>query len=522
MTTMTMTTTATRGTTAETTTEPADRRRWLLLGRPFRSLRGRILVRFVLALGIATVVSVIFQRQGLMAQLDQRIDADLTQEVTELRRLVGGRDDQGRCLGGTVGGRCEVGRDPLTGEPFGGDVEAVFDTFLRRNIPTDYELMITFVGGRPYKVPATRPDFAAAADDSLFHLATVATPERGDVDSPHGSLRYLAVPVVGATADQTGVFVVGQFRDLQRDQVDDGLGVVAAVDFMLLLVASVLAYYAAGRVLAPVRKVRETARQISETDLSRRIEVTGDDEIAELSATFNQMLDRLQKSFVTQRNFVDDAGHELRTPITIIRGHIELLGNNPQEREETVAIVIDELDRMNRMVDDLLVLARAERLDFLRLEAVEVETLTDDLLSKASALGRREWGVEQAGRGRIIADPQRLTQAVMQLADNATQHTADGDRIILGSVVAAGEARFWVSDDGPGIPPEDQERIFDRFSRGSLARRTEGSGLGLSIVRAIAEAHGGHVELRSRPGAGATFTIVVPTEGPAEAGGPHP
>jgi DNA-binding response OmpR family regulator/HAMP domain-containing protein len=167
-----------------------------------------------------------------------------------------------------------------------------------------------------------------------------------------------------------GVFVVAQFRDLAREEVGDVVNVAVIVGFGTLLVASVVAAIAAGRILAPVRLVTETARTISETDLSRRIPAPGtDDEIATLAATFNGMLERLEHAFATQRNFVDDAGHELRTPITIIRGHPELLGDDPQDRRETVALVTDELDRMNRMVDDLLVLARLQRPDFLDLEA---------------------------------------------------------------------------------------------------------------------------------------------------------
>lgn len=481
-----------------------------------RSVRGRMVLQFAVALAIATIASILFQRQALLSQLDRRINADLNQEVTELRRLVGGRDSEGRCVGGRdAAGRCEVGRNPETGEPFGDDIEAVFDTFLRRNIPTDYEVMVTFVEGAPYKVPGARTPVASEVDAVLFDLAGAREPVRGEADTEQGRLRYLAVPVAGSRGQILGVFAVAQFVDLQRAVLDDELQIVALMGFAVFIVASLLAYIAAGRVLAPVRAVQETARQISESDLSRRITVEGDDEIASLAHTFNEMLDRLQTSFVSQRNFVDDAGHELRTPITIIRGHLELLGDDAAERKETISIVTDELDRMNRMVDDLLVLARAERPDFLRLAVVDVEALTEDLIAKAAKLADRDWRLEQLGRGRIIADEQRLTQAMMQLAQNATEHTSDGDVIILGSMVAAGEARLWVTDQGPGIPADEQERIFERFSRGGRFRRTEGAGLGLSIVRAIAVAHGGRVELRSRPGAGAAFTIVVPVDPPA-------
>jgi signal transduction histidine kinase len=227
------------------------------------------------------------------------------------------------------------------------------------------------------------------------------------------------------------------------------------------------------------------------------------------------MLDRLEEAFKTQRRFIDDAGHELRTPITIIQGQLEVLEDDPEERAKTLEIVMDELDRMSRFVNDLLLLARAERPDFLNLETIDVEMISRELLAKASSLAPRAWSMEGVGKGRVVMDRQRVTQAVMQLAHNAAQHTEEGSEIALGSAVVDGEARFWVKDSGPGIPARDQADIFDRFRRGSRGRKTsEGAGLGLSIVKAIAEAHHGRVELESRPGAGATFAVVIPVDQP--------
>jgi signal transduction histidine kinase len=202
-----------------------------------------------------------------------------------------------------------------------------------------------------------------------------------------------------------------------------------------------------------------------------------------------------------------------------VRGHLELLGNDPDEREETIALVTDELDRMARFVEDLLLLAKAEQGDFLHLAPLDLDVLTDELYAKARALADRDWRLAGSGTGRLTADRQRITQAVMQLAQNAAEHTRPGERIALGSAISDGQARLWVADSGPGIPVHEREQIFRRFHRaGDGRRRSDGAGLGLSIVRAIAEAHGGRIELDTREGAGATFTLIVPTEPPQEDG----
>jgi two-component system OmpR family sensor kinase len=285
----------------------------------------------------------------------------------------------------------------------------------------------------------------------------------------------------------------------------------------VLLLASALAWVVAGRVLAPLRVLRDTAGSVGGGDFTRRISVEGNDELADLARTFNAMLDRLEAAIASQKAFISDAGHELRTPITIIRGHLDFLAEDPDERGETVELLKGELARMTRFVDDLLLLAKAERPDFLRLETVDLDLFTHEVFAKASALAPRDWRLERIGRGWVVADRQRLTQAVMNLSNNAANHTAEGDRILLGVNSVNGETRLWVRDSGPGIDRAEWEHIFERFVRGRNAGRRDGAGLGLAIVRAIAQAHGGRVELASEVGEGSVFTVVVPTRPPVGA-----
>ena len=466
--------------------------------RHLSSIRLRLLAWFILLLTLASLGSIAVVRQILLNRLDERIDRELVQESRELRALAGGND-------------------PETGEPFAGRVRQIFATYLERNIPSRNEALITFVDGEPFLRSRRVVPYRLDQDPRLQERwADLAQTERGRVNTPAGGVEYLAVPLRSG-AETNGVFVVAVFRDLEQKETDSAIAGAAGTGIFVLIVGSLLAWRLADMILTPVSKVQKTARSISESDLTRRIEVEGQDEISELATTFNEMLDRIEEAFGAQKKFIDDASHELRTPITIIRGHLETMEDDPDDRARTITLLLDELDRMSRLVDDLLLLARSQRSDLLDVSLVDLEQLTTDIHAKASGLGPRQWVLAESAKGWIEADGQRVTQAVIQLAQNACQHTQDGDVIKIGSVVSDGFARLYVSDPGPGIAPRDQKRIFERFQQARRGRqRAEGSGLGLAIVEAIASAHHGRVELESDLGRGSTFRLVIPLDQPEE------
>jgi two-component system, OmpR family, sensor kinase len=458
-------------------------------------LRARILFWSIITLTLTVSMAVLAVRQVLFAQVDDRIDEALVQETNELRSLT-------------------RGRDPQTGERFGTDVERIFEVFLQRNVPQRHETYLTFIGGEPFARSSQRPPYRLDRDEAFIaRVGGLTETDRGSIDTPEGRVEYLAIPIV-VNGAPNGVFVSAFFRDLEAEEVGPATRAAIEVGLLTLLIGSLVAWRVAEGVLRPVRVTTETARQISTADLTRRVPVSGRDELAELGETFNDLLSKLEEAFETQRRFVDDAGHELRTPITIVRGHLELLDDDPEDRQRTLDLVQDELDRMQRIVTDLLTLAKAERPDFLSLDAVDLTELIGDLGEKVRTLGARDWRIEPAGRGIVVADRQRLSQAMIQLAQNAVEHTSEGAEIALGSVVTGDEAHLWVRDHGEGIAPEDLEEIFGRFSRAQRKRASEGAGLGLSIVRAIAEAHGGRVAVASTQGEGSTFTLIVPVDQP--------
>jgi signal transduction histidine kinase len=461
----------------------------------FFAARTRVLTSYVVLLIFSTVVSLLAIRHILINRLETAIETSLQQEIAEFQRLV--RD----------------GRDPNTGQPFGDNIAAIFDIFLARNVPNNHEFWLTLLNGKFYRSSHTaNPDYLHPDSERIKAWATLTETERDTVSTSAGPLHYLAEPV--RIGRNHGVFVIVHFPAREYQEINQVIVIVGVVEGIMVVIAliSSLVWLAAGQILTRLQLLTKTARSISSSDLTQRIPIQGKDEITELTITFNEMLERLQVAFASQRDFINDAGHELRTPITIIRCYLEQLHGDSQEHHEALALIRDELNRMSRLVDDLLLLAKAEQPDFLTPEIIEISSLTEELYVKASALATRNWCLEAKGSGRLIADRQRLTQAILNLAQNAAQHTLEWDGITLGSTLIDGNFRFWVRDTGKGIAPAEQEHIFDRFVRGFGSYRSEGMGLGLAIVRAIAQAHGGWVELTSQVGCGSTFTLVIPLE----------
>jgi two-component system, OmpR family, sensor kinase len=457
------------------------------------SVRARVLGWALLLTVAGLVVAGLSAYAIQSARIDERLDANLAQEVAEFRELA-------------------EGDDPSTEAPWD-SLDVLMRESLRRQVPDDNETLLALIDGAVAFVPSgTRPIELEDDPDAVAELSSVLGAGYGDLTSGGERVRYAAVPVRVAGDPARGTFVAAYLVDRERAELGNLLRTYGFTALATVLLVAAVGWMAAGRLLRPISLLRATSQQISESDLSQRIPVgRGADDLSELARTFNAMLDRLEEAFAAQRRFLDDAGHELRTPVTIVRGHLELMNrDDPRDVAETTALVIDELDRMGRLVDDLSTLAKTERPDFLHPVPVDVGSLTDDVLDKVRGLGEREWVLDERAVERVRADPQRLTQAVAQLAANAVAHTQPGDPIGVGSSVGDGILRFWVRDTGTGIPAEELPRIFRRFVRGEGRERSEGSGLGLAIVRAIAEAHGGRVVVLSAPGAGATFTLELP------------
>lgn len=454
-----------------------------------RSSRLRILGWILLPTAFVLALSWITTRAVLLDRLNDGITQELAGEVSELRLLA------------------DEGVDPTTGTAFA-DPAALLRQYLSRSIPDANETMFAVVDGvvvaRTGDTPAVRLDELPDLVDEVNGLTGVTY---GALPTTAGDVRYVAVPVAVEGSPSEGALVVGIFRDLESTDIEDSLTTWLLLSIAALVMATVIGWFVAGRVLAPVRQMAGTARQISAEQLGRRIPLSGrGDELDDLADSFNGMLDRLDKAFAAQRAFVDDAGHELRTPLTIIRGNLELMQSRPEEHAEGTAIALEEVDRMARIVHDLQTLTKSTQPGFVQVREVSCNDVTDDIITRAHTLADRRWVLDAETRGTCRIDRQRVTQALVQLVDNAVKHTQAGDEIGVGSELTSDEVRFWVRDTGPGIPPADRERVFNRF----VSSGGDGAGLGLSIVSAIAQAHGGRVRYQDTPGGGATFFLVLP------------
>jgi signal transduction histidine kinase len=392
-------------------------------------------------------------------------------------------------------------------------------------------LLFALVPGQP---PSTnRPE-----------LFSTATPDNGETKAEQLKENHLASSLRSAPAGYTTLVLpdVGDLRLLKRVvTLHGGVNVTIGVGeplasvahaqrgvaraFILagslaLACALLASYFLGARLSRPLRRMASVAARVDAGDLHPRIHQQGGDgdELKVLADSFDHMLDRLTDAFAGQRAFVADASHELRTPLTVIRGQLEVLASQREPPGEEVRrverLVQAEIARISRLVDDLLLLAKTEQTEFLRLEEVDLAPFVGELWDGMSLLATRRFELGSIPEGSLRADPDRLAQALRNLLGNAIEHTTAEHGLVRMRVqtTASSRIRFLVEDDGPGIPTDQRERVFHRFHRTDVARdrASGGAGLGLAIVRAIADAHGGLVSAGASPEGGARVELELP------------
>jgi signal transduction histidine kinase len=460
----------------------------------------------------AAVFVVVYRDTG--SQLRNQIDRDVRGDVSQLAQALRGRPGLG----------------PR-------QLAAAAEAYVRAQ-PYTASSTLLFVAIPGARTVSNHPEVFGATAAELGESAS-------DQNAENAASRALLVPRTGYS--NRHVPDVGRMRIYERRvQVGSVMVLVAAGEplrlvesaqhgvarafllagLIVLALALLASYLAGARVSAPLRRMAAIAARVDAGDLGPRMDVSGrpGDEVRVLGEAFNHMLDRLAQAFASQREFIADASHELRTPLTVIRGQLEVLAAQADPTEDEVRhverLVQSEIGRISRLVDDLLVLIQADRTDFLRPEPIEVGSFVSELWDGLSLTAERRFELGPVPEGTLTADPDRLAQALRNLGRNAVEHTAERTGLVRLEVTPAGRdrLRFVVLDDGPGIPEAERERVFERFRRvdAGRSRNTGGAGLGLAIVRAIAEAHGGTVTAGdSETGRGTRMELVLPRFRPA-------
>ncbi|HAD05975.1 MAG TPA: two-component sensor histidine kinase [Anaerolineaceae bacterium] len=331
-------------------------------------------------------------------------------------------------------------------------------------------------------------------------------------------VRVLSVPL-RTNRGPVGYLQVGLSLALVEITQNTLATVLIALTITLMVVVLVTTWALTGEALAQLETVTQVATQITQADdLSRRIPVapTAQDEVSRLIRAFNQTLERLEKLFDTQRRFLADVSHELRTPLTVIKGEVGLMRLTNELDEESLRNIEKEVDRLTRLVGDLLLLAQAESGQLpLDLKPVEMDTILLEVMQQMQVLasGKINLRLEEIDQVIVNGDRDRLKQVILNLVSNAINYTPPGGEVRVWLSKQDGRACLKVEDTGPGIQPDDLPYIFDRFYRGDPSRkRTENSGfgLGLSIAKWIVDRHGGQIEVESQVGKGTRFTVWLP------------
>ncbi|MBT2519596.1 cell wall metabolism sensor histidine kinase WalK [Arthrobacter sp. ISL-28] len=480
-----------------------------------QSVRFRVLATLLVFMAVGLLVSGAVTHVAQLASLDDRVNEELAQPRKNLSNLV----------------------KPARGSPGFDSLDELFTLFLRAETPGGHESLMTMVRDGNTILPVSQPTNLQEQEvrDQIWAWSRSGETVVRDTEIDGRAVRLSITSVTLAGRPGEGLLVVSSEIGRQRDEVVNSMWINAAAALATLAAAGVAGYMVTGQLLGPIRRLREATQNTTFEDLTKRVEVPETtDDVALLAMNFNHMLERLESGFDNQRRFVHDASHELRTPMTVIRGYLELLrAGDPDDVNQTRVLLLDELDRMQVLVEDLLILARSDRPDFVSPEWIEADIFLENVLNRVKVLGPRQWQLDTKPGGLIRADRHRLTQALEQLAANALKYTTEEDRISFGAAWAMNDdggaplgarprpstdLEIWVSDTGSGIPAEDHERIFERFGKGRNSG-SEGSGLGLSIVKAIVVAHGGTVRLESDVGKGSRFVLRIPSgggDGPSE------
>ncbi|GAA3712687.1 HAMP domain-containing sensor histidine kinase [Zhihengliuella alba] len=475
------------------------------------SVRWRIVGWIVLTTAVALLAVTVTMRSVMAGQVAEAANDAVVQEIDEFRAFAA------------------EGLDPRTARPFS-SLGALMEHYVQRQQPMGGEAIVGVAAGSPegratVHAQGIADDSGAvlAGDEALLQRILDDPAASGVYQSDHGPVRW-GKAVAMADGAEPAQLVVAHFTAAAEEAVDRQSVLLLGVAVGGLGLTAGIAWLVSRQILRPIRTVRETADAVTATDLSARIPVAGRDDLAQLAQTLNAMLDRVEDAHLMQRHFVAEAREHLREPQRRIAAALDELvrADLPaRERVETASRARQLIGSMGRTLADLDLLAQSSRPDFVRPVEVPVGEVTADIAAEASAPGThaaRHVRIEATAHATARLDRGRIADAMRQLVENAVAHTGPGDTIRIGSAVADGVVDFWVANPGAPLEPEAARELFESY-RGTHGRDAgePGMGLGLAVVKAVAEAHGGAAWVESADDAGTAFGISFPAAGPAPA-----
>lgn len=469
----------------------------------FRTIRFRLTLWFAIALAVVLTASGFYWHNSLSQSLIDQVDRRLAQVARESAHL-----------------HLSLAREPDPQRQC-----AMLDNILREQNRSEY-VQVLNPEGMAECLSSNLRGFGLPLSPKALQEAAQGRPHA----ESNRSLRPFPLRIhthpVYENGRLTHLLQVAQSLDTVEQTLDElrGAFLVFGPPALLLLVGA--GWLLVGWALSPVTRITRAVRRINAENLSQRLPVArGHDEIAQLAETFNEMLARLEDSFLKIKQFSGDASHELRTPLTIIRGETEvalLWAKDTDEMRRVLQSNLDEIDRMGRIINDLLTLAKSEAGEMpLEMKEFSLSDLVQELYLQGRTLGEAKQmdvslQLDVSEEIRIRGDELRLRQMFLNLISNAIKYTPDQGRVVVSLATDDGQAVVTVRDSGIGIPAEHLPHIFSRFYRIDKARNREdgGTGLGLAIVKWIVEVHDGKIRVTSNPGQGSIFTVYLPVSGP--------
>ncbi|MGQ3382058.1 ATP-binding protein [Glutamicibacter sp. TV12E] len=471
------------------------------------SARLRIVGWIVLTTAVALLAVTATMRSIMLAQIADSANIGIAQEIEEFRTFAA------------------EAVDPTTAKPFS-SMHSLMERYLARQQPMAGEAILAKAGGKVLTIQNTADQMGQVLAEDPVLLGRILANEKtsGVAQSSHGTVRWAKAVAQNANGqrgpEHQAQLVVAHYTAGAQEKVDQQAVLLFGIAAGGLALTAGIAWLVSRQIMRPIHTMGVTAAQISANDLSARVPVLGRDDLARLAQTFNAMLDRVEAAHLAQRHFIAEAREHLNEPqreLALALSELNRQGLSAQRRQLVIAKAQELIEKMGQTLLDLEILAQSSNPDFVQPSYVAVGEVTADVAAAAARPGAyldRRFRIQESARAQAWLDPIRVSEAMHQLIHNAVTHTQAAECIRIGSTIDGDHVSFWVANDGPALDPDQARAMFETY-RSAFAHdeRASGMGLGLAVVKAVAQAHGGTAWVESGDGVGTRFGFSLPIQG---------